>query len=96
MKTYKNFSKEYIGSSDIASLTLRFPRSAKVLDFGEDGNYHAYIVTEDIEIPEHYSLVTIGQDWVKIYDDDSLVCSYASDNIEVYRSGMFGVIIKLV
>lgn len=36
--------KEYIGSSDIAELTLRNEGKTQPLHFGEDGSYHAWII----------------------------------------------------
>ena len=44
MKNYKEFKRVYLGSSDVASLTLRAPNISHVLTFGEDGAYFAYFV----------------------------------------------------
>ena len=38
---YKEYPKMFIGATDIASLTLRFPDQARMLHFGEDGEQNA-------------------------------------------------------
>ena len=58
MKTYKDFEKSYIGSSDIAAILVSGPSGdglhAEYISFGEDGAYSAYIVTNpDAEIGSH-------------------------------------------
>lgn len=53
MKNYKEFKRIYIGSSDIASLTLRAPNISHILTFCEDGVYFAYLVEGEAEIGEH-------------------------------------------
>lgn len=99
MKKYKEFQKEYIGCSDIAALILAGPTSdgvsPKMLNFGEDGTYYAYMVDqEDVEIPDHYKLVYECQYWLKIYDDDGLAKEINARNIKVYEAGYFGCIIQ--
>lgn len=61
MKSYKDFEKEFIGDSDIATLIMLGYDSKekdglllKKLNFGEDGNYRAYIVEGQAEIGSHY------------------------------------------
>ena len=58
MRSYKSYESSYIGDSDIAALILAGisdgSLQSKVLDFGEDGRYSAYIVDEDAEIGSHY------------------------------------------
>ena len=49
-KFYKNFKKVYIGTSDIASLTVRSVFDVYNLSFGEDGAYSAYECFGDVEI----------------------------------------------
>ena len=44
MKNYKDFTKKYIGGSDIASLTVRSGSTVSALDFGQDDEYMAYVV----------------------------------------------------
>lgn len=96
MKSYKDYTKQYIGASDFASLTLRSPAGAAALNFGEDNIYTAYIVPEKIEIPEHYKEVYRAGAWLKIYDDTELVKTYEAEQIIVYRAGERGCIIKLM
>ena len=95
MKTYKDFPKEYIGSSDIASLIFAGPRSVEYVDFGEDGSYHAYMVNDkNAAIGEHYQLAAEFQHWIRIYDDETLIKNISAETIKIYRSGMFGCIIQ--
>lgn len=97
MKNYKDCEQVFIGSSDIASLTLRSPMEATILNFGEDGDYQAYIIdNKDVEIPSHYSLVTEFETWLKIYDDEELTQRFNADKIEIYRAGEMGCIIRLL
>lgn len=101
MKTYKDFEKEYIGSSDIASLILagcgKHGLELKELHFGQDASYLAYIVNEnDVEIGNHYHKVAEFESWLKIYDDEELVDKYKADKIIVYRAAEMGCIIHLI
>lgn len=96
MKHYKEFQKEHIGESDIASLTIRSGNNVDKLNFGEDGNYEAYIVTEVAHIGEHYSLVFEGTNWIRIYDDTELTFLAYADVIKIYRAGDFGCVIQLL
>ena len=102
MKNYKDFEKEYIGSSDIASLILAGYEenkglSLKELRFGEDGFYNAFIVDEkDVEIGSHYNKVAEFDSWMKIYDDECLVRNFKADKIIVYRAYEMGCIIHLI
>lgn len=100
MVSYKDFEKTYIGSSDIAALVVVGPTEdglkAEILRFGEDGDYSAYMVLQEAEIGEHYSKVFSFSNWVKIYDDNELVCKISGDKINIYRSGMFGCIIQMI
>lgn len=95
MMNYKA-TKEYIGSSDIASLTLRGVGHSSVLYFGEDGSYSAYIVRNATEIPSHYSFRDKFASWLWIYDDEGLVKRFEAEKIEVYRAGDFGCLINLI
>ena len=64
--------------------------------FGGDGCYHAYIVHDrEITIPEHYQKVAVFNKWLKIYDDSMLMEKFAGENIEVYRAGNYGCIIRI-
>lgn len=90
---YKNFNKINIGCSNIASLVFRGPKVLTEINFGEDGNYDAYFVTEKIEIPSHYTLVAESETWAKIYDDYKLTRAIEADKISIYRAGEMGCII---
>lgn len=101
MIDYHDFARQFIGSSDIASLALVGCKAgtgavAEMLHFGEDGNYYAYIVDQKIEIPSHYKLVTSFESWVKIYDDDELIYKCSAPQIDIYRAGDFGCIINIL
>lgn len=100
MKTYKEYSKEYIGDSDIASLLLLgcHDNGAEpmMLIFGSDGSYHAYIIPENVEIGKHYNKVADFKHWLKIYDDRSLVMTIYAQQINIYRAGEFGCIIQII
>lgn len=85
--------KFYIGFSDFASLTLRFPNKAEVLDFGIDDAYSAYFITDDTEIPSHYHKVASGEHWCNIYDDTRLTTTIFADMIDFYRAGETGALI---
>ena len=60
MKNYKEYEKAYIGGSDVSALTLTTfgadGLNAHILRFGSDGEYSAYVVDADCEIPAHYAL----------------------------------------
>lgn len=103
MKSYKDFEKEFIGDSDIATLIMvgydskeKGGVSLKKLNFGVDGNYQAYIVEGQTEIGSHYELVAEFTDWLRIYDDSSLVKEFHADVIKVFRAMEFGCIIQLL
>lgn len=95
-KSYKEYPTRYIGASDIASLTLRSPEGAAILNFGQDGGYQAYIVDEDAKIAEHYREVYSCKNWLKVYDDDTLASTFYGKEIKVYRAGEFGCIIQRI
>lgn len=100
MKNYKNFKKQYIGSSDIASLILvgcdEKGLSLKELHFGQDASYSAYIVEGEAEIGSHYHKVAEFESWMKIYDDEELVKSFKGNKIIVYRAAEMGCIIQII
>lgn len=96
MKNYKDFEKKSIGSSDIASLTVRSGMKVAPLNFGEDGAYSAYIVTEDAEIGSHYKLTFEGMGWITIFDDTRMTFEARADEIKIYQAGEFGCIIQLI
>ena len=100
MRSYKSYESSYIGDSDIAALILvgmaNGDLQPKVLNFGEDGRYSAYIVDEDAEIGSHYEKQYEFTTWMTIYDDDTCVHTYHAEKIIVYRAGDFGCIIQLI
>lgn len=99
MKNYKEYSKNFIGFSDIATLVCVGMEKGKLknefLHFGEDGRYYAYFVEEDTKIPSHYEKICTFHDWMKIYDDEALTLNINVNEINVYRAGDFGCIIQL-
>lgn len=98
MKNYKEYEKKYIGSSDIAALTVRICDKVYSLNFGEDGEYFAYIVDSDCEIGKHYNLIFEGKHFINIYDDKELSFKFYmyGAKIKVYRAGDFGCIIQIL
>lgn len=100
MKNYKDFKKQYIGSSDIASLILAGCNekglSLKELHFGQDGSYQAYIVEGEAEIGNHYHKVAEFEGWMKIYDDEELIKEFKGKEIAVYRAAEMGCIIQII
>ncbi len=101
MKNYKDFEKQYIGSSDIATLILVSCKGeeglkTEQLHFGEDGSYNAYIVDADTEIGSNYRKVTTFNHWLKIYDDEELTYKVDAKEINIYRAGDFGCIIQIL
>lgn len=101
MKTYKDYEKQYIGSSDIASLILAGCRDGEgfvtiPLHFGEDNSYDAHIVEGEAEIGNHYEKRAEFNSWLKIYDDDGLVKQFEGKKIIVYRAAMMGCIIQIL
>ena len=90
-----------IGSSDYASLVMvycdRGAIKAKMLKFGGDGYYTAYLVKDkDCEIPDYYEEVLSLSGWLKIYDDEQMMTMVEADTINVLRAGQYGVIIRAV
>ncbi len=97
-KTYKDFGCTSIGASDIAALTIRAGAEVKSLNFGTDGCYYAYIVTEPAEIGAHYTRVaSFNSPWIKIYDDEGKTFDKYVDGtqtINIYRAGNVAAIIE--
>ena len=101
MKTYKDFEKQYIGSSDIASLILAGYKEREgittiPLHFGQDGSYSAYIVEGETEIGSHYEKRAEFESWMKIYDDEELIKSFNGKKMIVYRAAEMGCIIQIL
>lgn len=101
MKSYKEFEKMYIGTSDGACLTVKnFDEKGILvaedkLHFGEDGEYSAYITYGDVSIGEHYKLMHKYSGKIVIADDEREVFVAVADSIEIYQAGEFGCIIHL-
>lgn len=100
-KSYKSRLPEFIGASDIASLTVRAGEFIGALDFGEDGSYSAYIVEDAANaIPNYYACIFEGvANWLTIYDDNGKSFSKSFDNlknIKIYRAGDFGCVIQIL
>lgn len=101
MKSYKDYERVYIGSSDIASLTIVAPRDngdplAQSLDFAIDSNYFAYIVDSNAYIGDHYKLVQCCKGWVKVFDDETLTLKLKAPSIKIYRAADCGCIIQCI
>lgn len=96
MKSYKDFEKVYIGSSDIAALTVRSSQNVYNLQFGADGCYDAYEVMGEASIGSRYTKEFSGAHWLKIYDDKGLVYYARHPNmlVDIYTAGDYGCIIQ--
>ena len=96
MKRSKEFEKYCLGVSDVASLTLLGCGDdgveSKVLHFGGDGAYYAYICPKDVEIGTHYEKAASFRSWLKVYDDYGLRF-FRHGNFSVYPVGDFECII---
>ena len=102
MKSHKSYGKQFIGVSDKAVLSLFGCVSgtditeARLLQFGEDGAYYAYICDEEAIIPEHYRRMNTFTDHLVIVDDSANTQRYEAHEIVVYRAGNFGCIIQML
>lgn len=100
MKNYKDFNKQYIGFSDIASLVLvgfgENDVETQLLHFGRDGAYDAYVVDGETEIGAHYELVASFSSWTRVYDDSSLCLNLSGEKINFFRAGEMGCIIQVI
>ena len=102
MKNYREYTKEFIGESDIATLILAGINEksnefeTKELHFGGDGCYRAWMVDEECEIPSHYTLHSEFKTWAKIYDDNDLAQNLKATKINIYRAEEMGVMIQLI
>lgn len=104
---HHEYLRKPIGISDIAALVIVGPKAevkskydeyldTKIMHFGGDGDYFAYIVDEYAIIPDHYKPVAHLSYWISIYDDTSLAYSARADWINVFRAGDHGCIIQLI
>lgn len=100
MKSYRDYDKEFIGESDVAAVTIIGPCGdelvAKIIKFGGDGDYRAYIVDEEAEIGAHYEEVARFKIWAKVVDDSAIQREFHADEIVIYRAGEYGCIIQLI
>ena len=100
MKDHHDYEKKSIGGSDVAALTLvgcgKDGLKASILHFGGDGEYRAYIVDEECEIPSYYELQEEFTSWMKVYDDEGLTYRADAEIIRIYRAREMGCIIQLV
>ena len=101
-KHYKEYKQKYLGSSDTASLTIRFfdKESESVchelLTFVCDGDYDAYIVDENAKIGEHYKCVfDKAVKWLHIIDDFDVSFKTKANHVKIYRSGNYGCIVQV-
>lgn len=95
-----------LGGSDIATLIMvgmtmeNRPATTshlemKELNFGEDGEYSAWLIDGDTSVPEHYTLTAEFKNWLRIYDDEGYCTYFTAPFIRVYQAGQFGCLIQL-
>lgn len=99
--THHDYEKVFIGSSDSARLevihTTENGRLKSYLNFGEDGDYKAYVVDEKCVIPDTYELIcTFEGGYVNIFDDSWNHVFIEGETVQIYRRGDFGCIIKII
>lgn len=99
--THHDYEKVSIGSSDSARLevihTTENGISKSYLNFGEDGDYKAYVVDEKCVIPDTYELrCTFESGYVNIFDDSWNHVFIEGETVQIYRRGNFGCIIKII
>ena len=94
-KSYKDFEKVYIGTSDIAALTVRSIYNVANIKFGGDDSYSAYEVFGNVEIGEHYEKVFSGDTWLWIFDDRerAYAAHHSGMKVDIYQAGSKGCII---
>lgn len=97
---YKDGEPVYLGGSDGATLYMMgFDKVgnifAKLLNYGEDGDYSAYVMRDDgkAKIPEHYHRITTWYHKCIIVDDDGRDTMICGGEISIYRAGDFGTLI---
>lgn len=102
MKSYKDYPKQWIGSSDVASLWFCGEISTKEVHFGKDGDYSAYIIPDNVPIGDHYKLCTLATstayNTIKIVDEKGIAQTILTNVIgaHIYRAGEMGIIIKYI
>ena len=104
---YKEYMPQYIGGSDIATLivvgmrpeydhSMAYPVLTMPLPLGEDGDYRAHVIDERAELPSHYKFFASFSNWIKIYDDTGLAYEVDAPEIELYRAGKRGILIRVI
>lgn len=104
---YKKYMPQYIGGSDIATLivvgmqpeydhSMVYPVLTMPLPFDEDGDYSAHVIDERADLPSHYKLFASFSSWMKIYDDTGLAYKINAPEIELYRAGKRGILIRVI
>lgn len=97
-KSYKDYPKIDIGSSDIAALIVvgcgEHGLHLSTLNFTEDGDYQAYLVPKGTIIGPHYRKVATFYNWIKIYDDDFLTFKIKAKEVNIFRAGDYDCIIE--
>lgn len=98
-KNYYQYSEIEIGKSKNSNLVLvgmtEQGLKSELLQFGEDGEYTAYVIDDDFEIPSHFQLVHSFKKWMRVYDDDRSTFELLNaSEINVYRYGDLGCIIQ--
>lgn len=99
--THHDYEKVFIGSSDSARLEVIHRAgdyvSKSYLNFGEDGEYEAYIVDEKCKIPDTYELrYSFEGGYVDLFDDGGYNVYIEGETVQIYRRGDFGCIIKII
>ena len=99
--THHDYEKVYIGSSDSARLKVIHRVgdyvSKSYLNFGEDGDYKAYVVDEKCTIPDTYELrCAFEGGCVDLFDDEGYNIHIEGETVQIYRRGDFGCIIKII
>ena len=89
----------YLGFSDCAALIAvgcdEKGVTSKVIEFGADSEYYAYILENNDNIPDWYKKVWECSYWLKIYDDKTLRFSKRAKKFEIYRYDDTDIAIKI-
>lgn len=99
--THHDYEKVFIGGSDSARLEVIHATehgvSTHYLNFGEDGDYKAYVVDEKCTIPDTYELrCAFEGGCVDLFDDEGYNVHIEGETVQIYRRGDFGCIIKII
>lgn len=96
-----DYEKVFIGGSDRARLRVIHRVGDYVLksylNFGEVGEYEAYIVDEKCTIPDTYELrYSFEGGYVDLFDDEGYNVYIKGETVQIYRRGNLGCIIKII